>query len=99
MTRRVVITRNLMDASKFKALPIDVVVTASAAPDALSEADLVILDLATGIDPGSVVGENRRVVAYGSHVEVDVMEQARAVGCSEVVPRSKMFRDLASWMA
>jgi CheY-like chemotaxis protein len=43
-----------------------------------------------------------RVVAYGSHVEADVLRQARKAGCDRVLPRSQFVeeleRDLASWL-
>lgn len=36
-----------------------------------------------------------RLVAYLSHVQTELAEQARAAGCNEVLPRSKFTRDLA----
>ena len=43
-----------------------------------------------------------RVVAYGSHVDVETLRKARAAGCDPVLPRSKFVedlpRDLPGWM-
>jgi CheY-like chemotaxis protein len=35
-----------------------------------------------------------RVVAYGSHVDVDTLRTAREAGCYAVLPRSKFVEDL-----
>jgi CheY-like chemotaxis protein len=44
-----------------------------------------------------------RVVAYGSHVDVDVLKAAREAGCDVVLPRSKFVEDLPNalpaWLA
>jgi DNA-binding NarL/FixJ family response regulator len=61
----------------------------------------VIVDLAV---PGLVLaelfrqlGDNRpRVVAYGSHVDVETLRAARAAGCDPVMPRSQFVEVLAS---
>jgi CheY-like chemotaxis protein len=36
------------------------------------------------------------VVAFLSHVQVELAERARAAGCQQVLPRSKFTQDLAS---
>ncbi|HXZ13935.1 MAG TPA: hypothetical protein VEG64_16240 [Candidatus Sulfotelmatobacter sp.] len=36
------------------------------------------------------------LVAFLSHVQVDLAERARAAGCQEVMPRSQFTRDLAT---
>jgi CheY-like chemotaxis protein len=36
----------------------------------------------------------RRVIAFLSHVQTDLAEQARAAGCDEVMPRSEFTMDL-----
>jgi CheY-like chemotaxis protein len=36
----------------------------------------------------------RRVIAFLSHVQTDLAEQARAAGCDEVMPRSKFTMEL-----
>jgi CheY-like chemotaxis protein len=44
-----------------------------------------------------------RVIAYGSHVDTEVLRAARAAGCDPVLPRSKFVEDLPqelpSWLA
>lgn len=35
-----------------------------------------------------------RVVAYGSHVEADVLRAARQAGCDRVMPRSQFVKEL-----
>lgn len=35
-----------------------------------------------------------RVVAYGSHVEADVLRAARQAGCDQVMPRSRFVAEL-----
>ena len=66
--------------------------------------DLVIVDLnarAGGVEaleklpPGNPV----RVIAFLSHVQVELAERARRAGCSEVMPRSKFTQNLASIFA
>lgn len=39
------------------------------------------------------------LVAFLSHVQVDLAERARAAGCNEVMPRSQFTRDLATILA
>jgi CheY-like chemotaxis protein len=40
-------------------------------------------------------GNPRRVIAFLSHVQVDLAERARAAGCADVMPRSKFTQNLA----
>ena len=39
-------------------------------------------------------GARRRVIAFLSHVQTDLADQARAAGCDEVMPRSKFTAEL-----
>jgi len=70
----------------------------------------IIIDLA---NPGLAIAEliawlkensrpMPRVVAYGSHVDVETLKKARAAGCDLVLPRSKFVEDLPaqlpSWL-
>ena len=41
-------------------------------------------------------GNPRRLIAFLSHVQVELAERARAAGCSEVMPRSKFTQNLAA---
>lgn len=70
----------------------------------------VILDLHNdGLDLPALLAELRiacpvmpRVVAYGSHVEAEVLRAARQAGCDRVLPRSKFVEelptDIAAWL-
>lgn len=70
----------------------------------------VIVDLQNpGLDLPSFLQELRvtcstmpRVVVYGSHVEAEVLRNARKAGCDRVMPRSQFVeeldRSLASWL-
>lgn len=44
-----------------------------------------------------------RVIAYGSHVEAEVLRAARAAGCDRVMPRSQFVKELeakvAEWLS
>lgn len=44
-----------------------------------------------------------RVIAYGSHVEADVLRAARQAGCDKVMPRSQFVTELeakvAEWLS
>jgi len=44
-----------------------------------------------------------RIVAFGSHVEADVLKAARQAGCDRVMPRSQFAKELegaiAEWLA
>jgi hypothetical protein len=91
----VVLTRDLMDGSRFRAAIPDVVVVRSPDASELGDATLVLLDLALGLDVASVVAAGVPVVAYGAHVDADALERAIAAGCVDAVPRSKIFRRAA----
>ncbi len=73
--------------------------------DALAEAaktdgtSLLIVDLnARGsieaIEKLRATGNTLPVIAFLSHVQVELAERARAAGCTEVMPRSKFTREL-----
>jgi CheY-like chemotaxis protein len=70
----------------------------------------VIVDLANGgldvpalIDGLRELGQQPRVVAYGSHVDTASLQVARAAGCDVVLPRSKFVEELPTalprWLA
>ncbi len=44
-------------------------------------------------------GNERPVIAFLSHVQVELAERARAAGCQQVMPRSKFTQDLAAILA
>ena len=41
-------------------------------------------------------GSQRPVIAFLSHVQVELAERARAAGCQQVMPRSKFTQNLAA---
>jgi CheY-like chemotaxis protein len=63
----------------------------------------VILDLHNpGLDLPALLADLKstcaampRVVAYGSHVEAEVLRAAREAGCDRVLPRSQFVKELA----
>jgi CheY-like chemotaxis protein len=62
---------------------------------------LVVLDLHNpGLDVATVVDAAKaasiRVIGFGSHVDAARLKAARAAGCSDVMPRSAFFQDLAT---
>lgn len=71
----------------------------------------VILDLHNpGLDLPSLLVELHaacpampRVIAYGSHVEAEVLRAAREAGCDRVLPRSKFVKEvngaIAEWLS
>jgi CheY-like chemotaxis protein len=44
-------------------------------------------------------GSTTPVLAFLSHVQVELAERARAAGCNEVMPRSKFTQQLAAILA
>jgi DNA-binding NarL/FixJ family response regulator len=87
---------DLMDRSRLAG--IDITFVASPAALASTEADVVVVDLGR---PGALEAlpsiTSGRVIAFGSHVDADLLAAARAAGCDDVLPRSKFFtraRDL-----
>lgn len=71
----------------------------------------VILDLAQaeiGHDPSSVIEQLKsagvkRLIAYGSHIETDLLQAAKEAGCDPVLSRSRMAAQLRAllteWLA
>lgn len=83
---------DLMDRSRLGGLDVTFVAT----PDELvaaGEGDVVVVDLSRpgvldalpGVGPAHTVG-------FGSHVDRELLDAARAAGCDEVMARSEFFR-------
>ena len=83
-----------MDASRVQAMVPGALVGSSIEDAAVADADVILLDLASGIAPRDVVALGSRVIAYGPHVDRDSLDAAIAAGCRQALPRSKVFRDL-----
>ncbi len=63
---------------------------------ACADADVVIVDLARNADHVAAVraaAPAARIVAFGSHVDTEVLEQATRDGADVVLPRSRFFQD------
>ena len=99
MAEHVVITRDLMDGSRFRNAAPDVTIVRSVDADALDDARVVLLDLATGIDPATVVADGRTVIAYGAHVDDEALAAAKDAGCADALPRSIVFRRAAELLS
>ncbi len=95
MSGLVVLTRDLMDGGRIRSEVLDATLVRDLGDEALAEADLILLDLRSGVDPADVVAIGPPVVAYGPHVDAEALEEAVAKGCREALPRSVVFRRLA----
>jgi DNA-binding NarL/FixJ family response regulator len=66
---------------------------------------LVIVDLNARGAPVQAIERVRAIapglplIAFLSHVQTDLAQQARAAGCTQVMPRSQFARDLATILA
>src|ERR1700685_1044338 len=87
---------------------VGVEVRACTTPDALdaeiakSAPRLIVVDLNSRSEPFEALerlqasGGKIPLVAFLSHVQVDLAERARAAGCHDVMPRSKFTQNLAT---
>jgi len=94
--RVVALVADVMDRSRIGAsIPTIEIV---ARPSDVAGADVVIVDLTRHL---GALDEIRRcapdalVVAYGPHVDTDMLAAAEAAGADRVLPRSRFFRDPA----
>ena len=67
-------------------------------------ARLYIVDLnarcgLAAVEQLATAGNLKPVVAFLSHVQVDLAERARAAGCRQVLPRSKFTQELPALLA
>ena len=96
---------DLMDRSRFSAAAgVDVrFVNAPADLAAASRsagATTVVVDLSRpgvldALAEGGIAG---RIVGFGSHVDTELLDAARAAGCSEVLARSRFFAHLRQFL-
>jgi hypothetical protein len=94
------ITTDLMDRSRISGA-IDGVEFARD-PAACAGADVVVVDLgrdATAVAAVRAVAPAARIVAFGPHVDTDVLAGAERDGADVVLPRSKFFQDPAAAIA
>ena len=96
MTRIVAYVPDLMDRSKVKAAAPDATFVSdpSALAAAAADADLVVVDLTR---PGVVEvmpSIEGRVIGFANHTARQLMDDALAAGCDEVMARSAFFSRL-----
>jgi DNA-binding NarL/FixJ family response regulator len=95
--RVVALVSDLMDRSRVSGAMPDVVFASD--PAASTDADVVIVDLARHADAVAAVrasAPSARIIAFGPHVDDDLLQRARADGATLVLPRSQFFRDPAA---
>jgi hypothetical protein len=92
-------TPDLMDRSKIAAaVPECRFVARPEALVGLANCDVVVVDLSKRgvLDVlTDLCGTGVRVVAYGSHVDKQLLARATEAGCDEVLPRSQFFSRLS----
>ena len=87
---------DLMDRSKVQSAIADA--TFARDPSAAAGADVVIIDLARfgdAVGPIRAQAPKARIVAFGPHVDDQLLRRASADGADVVLPRSQFFRDPA----
>ena len=88
---------DLMDRSKVHSAVEGV--TFARDPAAAAGADVVIVDLARFADKVAELrakAPHARIVAFGPHVDDELLQHARDAGADAVLPRSQFFRDPAA---
>lgn len=97
---------DLMDRSRLSALPdVDLTFVADVSELATRSAgwpaDVVVLDLSRPgvLDALAAGGLTGRIIGFGSHIDSDSLDAARAAGCHEVLPRSRFFARTAEILA
>ena len=97
MARVVAISSDLLLGSKVEGMLTaaghEATLSPSLAEAPLDEAELIVADLDVE-NPEALVGLGVPVLGYYSHVNVETRRLAEAAGVDDVVPRSKMVREL-----
>ena len=89
---------DLMDRSKVAAAG-DVTFVADAAALADAEADVVVVDLNRPGVLDVLPRVEAKTIGFGSHVQRDRLDAARAAGCDVVLKRSEFFARLPALLA
>lgn len=104
--RVVAFVPDLMDRSRFSALPKTVTTDFVALADLAAQsatADVVVVDLsrAGALDEVASLKRQagRRLIGFGSHIDRDGLDAAKAVDGLEVLPRSRFFTRLREIVA
>jgi DNA-binding NarL/FixJ family response regulator len=88
---------DLMDRSKVQSAIAGT--TFARDPAAAVAADVVVVDLVLFADAVAAIrtaAPHARIVAFGPHVDEELLAKARADGADSVLPRSLFFRDPSS---
>ena len=97
MARVVAISADLLLGSKVEGMLTaaghEATLSPSLAEAPLDEAELIVADLDVE-NPEALVGLGVPVLGYYSHVDVETRRAAEAAGVDQVVPRSRMAREL-----
>ncbi|MGI8777969.1 MAG: hypothetical protein ACR2LJ_11465 [Acidimicrobiales bacterium] len=101
MSATVAYVPDLMDRSRVAAASGTVTFVTNLAdlPAAATEADLVIVDLTRPGVLEMVPSLDGRVIGFANHTERDLMDSARAAGCTTVLARSAFFSRLRELLA
>jgi DNA-binding NarL/FixJ family response regulator len=94
--RIVAYVSDLMDRSRVQAA-VDGITFVSD-PTAAAGADVVLVDLArfaAAIAAIRAAAPEARIVAFGPHVDEELLDRAATAGADTVLPRSRFFRDPA----
>jgi DNA-binding NarL/FixJ family response regulator len=95
--RVVALVSDLMDRSRVSAAVPDVAFTTD--PAACVDADVVVIDLgrhSESVAAVRAVTPSARIVAFGPHVDDELLAGAQASGADVVLARSRFFRDPAA---
>ena len=96
----VAIMTDLMDRSRVSAAVPDATFTTD--PAACANADVVVIDLArhaSAVAAVRVAAPGARIVAFGPHVDDELLARAGRDGADAVLPRSRFFQDPAAALA
>ena len=96
----IVLSTDLIDRSRFP----EGTTFVRRADDLPVDAEVVVVDLGRPVAVEGVrrlryEGATARILGYGSHVDHDLLKEARAAGCDRVLARSAFFADVAAAIA
>ena len=86
---------DLMDRSRIAAALPDAVFVRSPQDLVGVTARVVLVDLGRAGVLEIIPALSAPVIAFGSHVDEELLDAARAAGCAEVLPRSRFFHRIA----
>jgi len=62
----------------------------------LEDYDIILVDLSDNRALDTIKKIPEKCIAFGSHIDIDLLNQARELGCKNVLPRSRFFESLSS---